>query len=250
MGAALWSWIGWRISPHWPLRKPFRGRPSSQYYPAASAAVRCSSAGWYAFVPASCPPHDPDPGRRTIRNYAGAITRISCSPACRAGRGGAVSKALTLQHSRVVLHLLPALGTDGAGCRKSGALSLLSDNMMAWRDMMVRGQAQFLLCHRHPSDPGLSGRQFRSSRRAESPRPLRGPGCLWPPALVARRKRRDQICRFGTPQSGPGRILAADWKARISTRRLSVMAARLARPCDLRRGWPWHRLAAHSLGCR
>lgn len=45
----------------------------------------------------------------------------------------------------------------------TGPLRLVSDSMMACEDLMLHGQAQFLLCHHHPLAPGrCSGAAFRS----------------------------------------------------------------------------------------
>ena len=44
-----------------------------------------------------------------------------------------------------------------------GAVRLVSDTMLACEELMLQGQAQFLLCHRHPSAPGrFEPRAFRS----------------------------------------------------------------------------------------
>lgn len=45
----------------------------------------------------------------------------------------------------------------------TGPLRLVSDSMMACEDLMLHGQAQFLLCHHHALAPGrCSGADFRS----------------------------------------------------------------------------------------
>jgi len=44
-----------------------------------------------------------------------------------------------------------------------GTVQLISDSMQAAEDLMLRGQAQFLLCHHHPAAPVRCGAQFRSA---------------------------------------------------------------------------------------
>jgi DNA-binding transcriptional LysR family regulator len=43
-----------------------------------------------------------------------------------------------------------------------GPVRLISDSMQACEELMLHGQAQFLLCHHHAAAPGRFGSQFRS----------------------------------------------------------------------------------------
>jgi DNA-binding transcriptional LysR family regulator len=43
-----------------------------------------------------------------------------------------------------------------------GAIRLISDSMQACEELMLHGQAQFLLCHHHSAAPSRFGPQFRS----------------------------------------------------------------------------------------
>lgn len=113
-----------------------------------------------------------------------------------------------------------------------GALSLLSDSMAACEDMMLRGEASFLLCHKHEADPGsLRSRQFIHRVVGEdSLVPLCAPDDrgrpVWP---VASRASGPVPHLAYAPQSGLGRILAADWRTRkIAPDLNEIMVARLA----------------------
>jgi LysR family transcriptional regulator, hypochlorite-specific transcription factor HypT len=96
-----------------------------------------------------------------------------------------------------------------------GHLNLISDSMQACEQMMLRGEAQFLLCHYHPKmSSRVETAQFKSIIvGTDTLVPLSAPG-------------RDRIPRWqlngGTSvkylaysaQSGLGRIVAAVWKAK------------------------------------
>ncbi|MEO3434459.1 LysR family transcriptional regulator [Inquilinus sp. CAU 1745] len=95
----------------------------------------------------------------------------------------------------------------------SGALNLISDSMQACEQVMLRGEAQFLLCHHHESAPcRLDPERFASAVVATDVLlPLSAPDGegrpLWPltgkPGAPARRL-------AYSPESGLGRIVAAN----------------------------------------
>jgi DNA-binding transcriptional LysR family regulator len=200
------------------------------------------------------------PAGEQFRNYAEAITRdLMQARHAAQDAAGRSSKALTIAATHALsFTFFPHWVRTALDAESLGALSLLSDNMMACEDMMVRGQAQFLLCHRHPSDPGrLSGRQFRDHRvGADRLVPCVAPDASGRPLWSLSGTPSDQNLPFlaYTPQSGLGRILAADWKARdIHPPLAPVMAARLAAAllnfAEDGRGIAWlpYSLAADSL---
>src|SRR3569833_2958444 len=67
-----------------------------------------------------------------------------------------------------------------------GTIRLVSDTMQACEELMLRGQAQFLICHHHPSAPErFEPNQFRSlpvgeERLVPYSAPADGGGPLWP----------------------------------------------------------------------
>lgn len=94
-----------------------------------------------------------------------------------------------------------------------GALNLISDSMQACEQVMLRGEAQFLLCHHHDSAPGrLDPERFASALVAtDTLLPLSAPDGdgrpLWPLAGKAGATARHLAY---SPDSGLGRIVAAN----------------------------------------
>lgn len=113
-----------------------------------------------------------------------------------------------------------------------GALNLISDNMAACEEIMLRGEASFLLCHRHDAEVSrLANRQFRYHRVDRDVLvPLVAPDAAGKPLWTIS----DQSARpvpylaYAAP-SGLGRILAADWNRRgLALNLETAMTARLA----------------------
>lgn len=60
---------------------------------------------------------------------------------------------------------LRALEGRAENAARLGTIHLVSDSMQACEQVMLQGQAQFLLCHAHPAAPSrLDGAAFRSAR--------------------------------------------------------------------------------------
>ena len=96
-----------------------------------------------------------------------------------------------------------------------GNLNLISDSMQACEQMMLRGDAQFLLCHHHKNMSSRIGSgQFKSiAVGADTLLPLSAPAANG----VARwRLRRGEPVKYlaYSAQSGLGRIVAARWGAK------------------------------------
>ncbi len=96
-----------------------------------------------------------------------------------------------------------------------GNLNLISDSMQACEQMMLRGDAQFLLCHHHRNmSSRISSGQFKSIVvGADTLLPLSAPAANG----VARwRLRRGEPVKYlaYSAQSGLGRIVAAQWGAK------------------------------------
>ena len=114
-----------------------------------------------------------------------------------------------------------------------GSLNLMSDSMEACEELMLRGEASFLLCHRHADAQGkLHARQFRFASVGDD---LLVPLCapdrngkpLWP--LRASGDGGPVPHLAYAPASGLGRILDADWKTRgLAFQLQHAMTARLA----------------------
>lgn len=92
-----------------------------------------------------------------------------------------------------------------------GAVRLISDSLQACEQVMLQGQAQFLLCHCHPAVPGRLGADLFQSRRVGRDRmlpvsaPLNGvPRFALEPAAAA-----PIPCLSYNAESGLGRIVAA-----------------------------------------
>jgi DNA-binding transcriptional LysR family regulator len=96
-----------------------------------------------------------------------------------------------------------------------GNLNLISDSMQACEQMMLRGEAQFLLCHTHP---GMSSRletaQFKSIVvGADTLVPLSAPNQNGTPRWSLDCREPVKYLAYSA-QSGLGRIVAARWGAK------------------------------------
>lgn len=115
----------------------------------------------------------------------------------------------------------------------AGPVNLISDNMDACEDLMLRGEASFLLCHRHASAPGrLEARAFRHVRVGRDVLvPVVAPDVSGTPLWQVRtRSSSPNVPHLGyAAQSGLGRILDADWQRRgLDLNLQSAVTARLA----------------------
>lgn len=113
-----------------------------------------------------------------------------------------------------------------------GSLNLMSDSMEACEEMMLRGDASFLLCHRHPHAVSrLDARSFRFRKVGEdllvpTSAPTADGSPRW--SLSADESRLLPYLAYATP-SGLGRALDADWKTRgLKFILKPLMTARLA----------------------
>lgn len=93
-----------------------------------------------------------------------------------------------------------------------GNLNLISDSMQACEQLMLRGDAQFLLCHYHRNmSSRLESRQFRSIVvGADTLVPLSAPGSKGVPRWRLRGGKPVKYLAYSA-QSGLGRIVAARW---------------------------------------
>jgi LysR family transcriptional regulator, hypochlorite-specific transcription factor HypT len=96
-----------------------------------------------------------------------------------------------------------------------GNLNLISDSMQACEQMMLRGEAQFLLCHTHPDmSSRLETRQFKSIVvGADTLVPLSAPSRNDTPRWSLNGGEPVKYLAY-SPQSGLGRIVAARWGAK------------------------------------
>jgi DNA-binding transcriptional LysR family regulator len=96
-----------------------------------------------------------------------------------------------------------------------GNLNLISDSMQACEQMMLRGDAQFLLCHHHPNMSSRLGTgQFRSiAVGADTLVPLSAPARDGAPRWRLRGGKPVKYLAYSA-QSGLGRIVAARWAAK------------------------------------
>jgi len=89
----------------------------------------------------------------------------------------------------------------------TGAVQLTSDNMVACQKLMIEGRVHFLLCHDHPTAPTrLTPDSFRSieiGRDALAP--------VAKPDLLEACEPESLPYLAYTPESQPGRFLAAAW---------------------------------------
>jgi DNA-binding transcriptional LysR family regulator len=126
----------------------------------------------------------------------------------------------------------PSWARETIDAASVGALNLLSDSMAACEDMMLRGEASFLLCHRHASEPGrLPARQFRHRVVGQDTLvPCTAPDEAGRPRWAATADGSSPVPYLAyAPQSGLGRILEADWRARdVAPDLQQIMTVRLA----------------------
>jgi DNA-binding transcriptional LysR family regulator len=96
-----------------------------------------------------------------------------------------------------------------------GNLNLISDSMQACEQMMLRGEAQFLLCHTHPDmSSRLETAQFKSIVvGADTLVPLRAPNQNGTPRWSLDGREPVKYLTYSA-QSGLGRIVAARWGAK------------------------------------
>jgi LysR family transcriptional regulator, hypochlorite-specific transcription factor HypT len=96
-----------------------------------------------------------------------------------------------------------------------GNLNLISDSMQACEQMMLRGDAQFLLCHHHPNmSSRLETAQFKSIVvGADTLVPLCAPARDGVPRWRLRGGKPVKYLAYSA-QSGLGRIVAARWGAK------------------------------------
>src|ERR1700722_516653 len=96
-----------------------------------------------------------------------------------------------------------------------GNLNLISDSMQACEQMMLRGEAQFLLCHTHPDmSSRLETNQFKSIVvGADTLVPLSAPGRNGTPRWSLDGFEPVKYLAYSA-QSGLGRIVAARWGAK------------------------------------
>jgi LysR family transcriptional regulator, hypochlorite-specific transcription factor HypT len=96
-----------------------------------------------------------------------------------------------------------------------GNLNLISDSMQACEQMMLRGEAQFLLCHTHPDmSSRLETSQFKSIVvGADTLVPLSAPGRNGTPRWSLDGFEPVKSLAYSA-QSGLGRIVAARWGAK------------------------------------
>lgn len=99
-----------------------------------------------------------------------------------------------------------------------GNLNLISDSMQACEQMMLRGDAQFLLCHYHRQmSSRLEARQFMSIVvGSDTLVPLSAPGKNGAPHWRLRGGKPVKYLAYSA-QSGLGRIVAAQWAAKDRT---------------------------------
>lgn len=95
-----------------------------------------------------------------------------------------------------------------------GNLNLISDSMQACEQMMLRGEAQFLLCHYHRDmSSRLETRQFKSMVvGADTLVPLSAPGRDGTPRWRLHGSEPVKYLAYSA-QSGLGRIVATRWQA-------------------------------------
>ena len=172
---------------------------------------------------------------------------------------GRSAKALTIAATHALsFTFFPQWARRTIEVAQIGALNLLSDNMAACEEMMLKGEASFLLCHRHDADVGrLQGRQFHYHRVGQDVLvPLVAPDDRGAPLWRADADRNAPPVPYleYAPQSGLGRILGADWQQRgfalnLNTAMTARLAAALLTLAKDKRGIAWLplSLAAESL---
>jgi LysR family transcriptional regulator, hypochlorite-specific transcription factor HypT len=165
-------------------------------------------------------------------NAEETIRRVHQS--CREAREAAGKEATTLRFAAT--HALSFSffphWIRGFDAGTAGAIRLVSDHLQACEELMLRGEAQFLLCHQHDDMGGLPAAQFRSLVVGKdmlvplvAPDAARAPRWRLPgtPDAPARHL-------AYSPQSGLGRIVAsqlADTPLALETVFTSHLAAAL-----------------------
>lgn len=202
--------------------------------------------------------------RASLLTPAGEQFRLRAEPIARDLRqarrealeaAGRATRSLTIAATHALsLTFFPRWARETIAADEAGALHLLSDSMEACEQMMLAGEASFLLCHRHAAAPGrLAPRQF--------PHLVVGADRLAPfCAPDGRGAPRWRVGEAATPflayaaPSGFGRILEADWRARglafdLRQTLTARLAAALLRLAEDGRGVAWlpRSLAADSL---
>lgn len=175
------------------------------------------------------------PAGAQFRSHAEGIMRdVMQARTSALDAAGQSTRALTIAATHALsFTFFPQWARTTLDAESLGSLSLLSDNMAACEEMMLRGEAQFLLCHWHPADPGrLAGRQFQHRRVGEDRlvpcvKPDANGNPLWALDTVSPSGRVPWLAY--APQSGLGRILTADWETKALVPLLNaVLSARLA----------------------
>ena len=102
------------------------------------------------------------PAGEQFRSYAEGISRdLMQARSAALDAAGRSARGLTIAATHALsFTFFPHWVRTALDAASLGSLSLLSDNLAACEEMMLRGEAQFLLCHRHSADPGrLAGEQ-------------------------------------------------------------------------------------------
>lgn len=147
---------------------------------------------------------------------------------------GRAERALTIAATHALsFTFFPEWARSNIDAGRLGALSLLSDSMDACEQMMLSGEADFLLCHRHASDGGLLPATRFATRQVGSDvlAPFCAPDGSGRPRWSVAPASPGEPAPFLSyaPESGLGRILAADWRACSAAPRVTkVLEARLA----------------------
>jgi len=129
--------------------------------------------------------------------------------------GNAAASALRFAATHALsLTFFPHWLRELEGQARLGAVHLVSDSMQACEQVMLQGQAQFLLCHHHPASPSrLDSTAFRSARvgadvlvPVTAPRDDGGPEH----ALPDQAANSTPLAHLAySPESGMGRIVTA-----------------------------------------
>jgi DNA-binding transcriptional LysR family regulator len=146
---------------------------------------------------------------------------------------GKVTRTLSIAATHALsFTFFPEWARKNVDTASFGTLNLLSDSMSACEDLLLRGDASFLLCHRHSEDTTrLSTRQFNFKKVGHDRLiPLVAPNAkgkpLWTVTMEAAKA--TPFLAYA-PQSGMSRILDARWRAQGAAPNLQqVMTARLS----------------------
>jgi LysR family transcriptional regulator, hypochlorite-specific transcription factor HypT len=112
-----------------------------------------------------------------------------------------------------------------------GSIRLISDSMQACEELMLHGQAQFLLCHYHTAAPGrfAAGTQFQSTKVGKDALvPFVAPDASGAPRWRLSAGAEKIPYLEYSEESGLGRILAASHFQHRATGLQAVFSARLA----------------------